>query len=98
MDFKSDSWKSLPDSWRQQLTVQLGEGEALVGWFETDLDHRLHYASGLVVVTDRRLLASQADSESAQPGVTTASNSEANGQPTAWQSWPLSSDLELRWR
>jgi ATP-binding cassette, subfamily B, bacterial len=93
----SDSWKSLPDAWRAQLTNQLGEGETLVGWFETDLDQRLHYAAGLVAVTNCRLLASVASPASADPLQNgAASRSQTNGQPADWQSWPLRADLELR--
>jgi ATP-binding cassette subfamily B protein len=32
-------------------------GEVPLAWLETDLDERLHYARGLVVLTDRRLLS-----------------------------------------
>src|SRR5262245_55848298 len=37
--------------------AQLQAGETLLAWFEPDLDARLHYAAGLVLLTDRRLLA-----------------------------------------
>jgi ATP-binding cassette subfamily B protein len=96
LNFKSDSWKSLPEGWRRPLASQLDDGETLIGWFETDLDHGLHYAAGLVALTNRRLLADIPHLENSVFTNALLSNSEANGHPTAWQSWPLSSDLELR--
>ncbi len=41
-----------------QLTARLDAGETLLAFLETDLDTRLHFAPGIVAVTDRRLLAS----------------------------------------
>ena len=48
---------ALPPPWSGQLTPQLQDGETLQAWLEIDLDSRLKFASGLVAVTDRRLLA-----------------------------------------
>lgn len=56
MNDKSDAWKSLPESWRAVVREQVAEGERVVSWFEPDLDATLRYASGLLVLTDRRLL------------------------------------------
>ena len=36
---------------------RLGKGETLVAWFMTDLDEQLNFVPGLVVLTDRRLIA-----------------------------------------
>ncbi|WP_153145788.1 ABC transporter ATP-binding protein [Dechloromonas sp. H13] len=48
---------ALPGHWAAAVEPQLVPGETTQAWVETDLDGRLQYASGLVVVTDRRVLA-----------------------------------------
>jgi ATP-binding cassette subfamily B protein len=48
---------ALPEPWRGKLVGRLDKGEALVAWFMTDLDEQLSFVPGLVVLTDRRLLA-----------------------------------------
>ncbi|MBO9352725.1 ATP-binding cassette domain-containing protein [Bordetella petrii] len=40
---------------------RLAPGEAILAWLETDLDARLAFRAGLVVLTDRRLLARSPD-------------------------------------
>ena len=52
---------TLPTTWSEQLNGQLQDGETLQAWLEIDLDNRLHFANGLVAVTDRRLLARASD-------------------------------------
>jgi len=52
---------TLPTTWSGQLNGQLQDGETLQAWLEIDLDNRLHFANGLVAVTDRRLLARASD-------------------------------------
>jgi ATP-binding cassette subfamily B protein len=47
----------LPDPWRTDVHSQLRPGERLVGWFESDLDHRLRFDRKLIVLTDSRLLS-----------------------------------------
>jgi len=49
----------LPASWQTPVT----QDETLLAWFETDLDARLHFAPGLLVLTDRRLLSRQPGSD-----------------------------------
>ena len=49
--------KSLPDVWRAEVESQLANQEEILAWLEIDLDEHLHFTQGLVVVTDRRLLA-----------------------------------------
>lgn len=49
--------KSLPDTWRAEVESQLANEEEILAWLEIDLDVRLHFTQGLVVVTNRRLLA-----------------------------------------
>ncbi len=50
----------LPDTWRSTVDKQLQAEETLLAWLEIDLDAHLNYASGLVALTTRRLLARQA--------------------------------------
>jgi ATP-binding cassette subfamily B protein len=57
MPTPNDNDHELPDLWRPALAERLEAGEQILAWFEPDLDERLHYASGLVALTDRRLLA-----------------------------------------
>jgi ATP-binding cassette subfamily B protein len=52
----------LPESWRGEAIASLAEGESLVAWLVPDLDRRLNFAEGLLLLTDRRLLAREAGS------------------------------------
>ena len=54
---------ALPDPWAERLQSQLTANEKLQAWLVLDLDARLHFANGLIAVTDQRLLA-QAPGES----------------------------------
>lgn len=47
----------LPDPWRTSLQDRLSGGEAVISWLMLDLDPHLHFAAGMLVVTDRQLLA-----------------------------------------
>jgi ATP-binding cassette subfamily B protein len=81
-----DAWQTLPAARRRSVEEQFESGETLLASFEPDLDQRLCYAQGLVVLTDRRLLA-------------LAELPPANGAPAAaaapWQAWPLTPDTAL---
>ncbi len=73
---------SLPSSWSESLTAQLSEDENIFAWVEIDLDIHLHFSSGLVIVTDRRLLASMSQGETwqewpFQPGLKLAQRDHA---------------------
>ncbi|CAB1367760.1 ABC transporter ATP-binding protein [Denitratisoma oestradiolicum] len=52
---------TLPESWRDEAMSRLDAGERLLAWLEPDLDNRLHFGQGLLLVTDRRLLARAPD-------------------------------------
>lgn len=52
---------ALPVDWGASIASQLLPGESILGWLETDLDARLHFSSGLVVVTNTRILATERD-------------------------------------
>lgn len=47
----------LSTHWQHRLEKVLVDGEQIEAWLETDLDPQLHFAAGLIAVTDRRLLA-----------------------------------------
>jgi ATP-binding cassette subfamily B protein len=46
-----------PGSWRAIITSQLHEGEQILAWLETDLDIHLQFTGGLLVVSNKRVLA-----------------------------------------
>jgi len=64
--------------------VPLEPGEALLAWFEPDLDARMRYVPGLVVLTDRRLIAGERDG--------------GPGAPVRWVDWALGPRHELKLR
>jgi ATP-binding cassette subfamily B protein len=47
----------LPEAWRVEALARLAPGERVLAGLETDLDVRLRFGRGLVLVTDRRLVA-----------------------------------------
>ncbi|MBI3711879.1 MAG: ABC transporter ATP-binding protein [Burkholderiales bacterium] len=48
---------NLPDAWSQALRLQLEKEETVLNAVEIDLDARLHFTRGFLVLTERRLLA-----------------------------------------
>jgi ATP-binding cassette, subfamily B, bacterial len=56
LDRSSDDGKRVPTSWQREVADQLGFGESVVECFVTDLDHDLHFAESIVVLTNHRLL------------------------------------------
>jgi len=48
---------SLPSAWVSAAGSRLAAGETILAWLEIDLDARLRFAPGLMLLTDRRLLA-----------------------------------------
>ena len=67
---------AIPQPYREEVERRLEPGESIISWFTPDLETDLQYASGLVLLTNRRVLASHAKS----PG----------GPLGDWRSWPLS--------
>ncbi len=57
MNAINDSWEHLPFDLRNAVEAELAAGESPLAWLELDLDTRLHFSRGLVVLTPRRLLA-----------------------------------------
>ena len=49
--------QALPDRWRAEVEPLALERESVLAWLELDLDGQLRFGAGLVVLTDRRLLA-----------------------------------------
>lgn len=47
----------LPLAWAAQVESQLSPEEKVLAWLQTDLDAQLYFSSGMVVVTNKRLLA-----------------------------------------
>ena len=52
---------ALPDRWTAEVEPLLAAGEKTQAWLEIDLDARLQFATGLLIITDRRLLARAPD-------------------------------------
>src|SRR5207244_2577629 len=75
--------KALPAKWQHDAQSRLEPGETVLATFEPDLDQRLFFAPGLVLLTDRRVLAADEDGH---PG---------EGHPR-WQAWPLGPDTTLK--
>jgi ATP-binding cassette subfamily B protein len=48
---------ALPSRWATEVEAKLAVGEKTQAWIEIDLDNRLQFTSGIVLVTDRRFLA-----------------------------------------
>ncbi|HEV3259437.1 MAG TPA: ABC transporter transmembrane domain-containing protein, partial [Gemmataceae bacterium] len=84
----TDAWDTLPQGHRHAVENQLEPGETLLAWFEPDLDQRLFYNPGLVVLTDRRLLAVDTDP--------LEGNSPTAPATPRWQTWLLEADTTLR--
>lgn len=48
---------NLPEKWNRELNLQLVQDEVVISVVETDLDAKLRFEQGLIVVTNQRLLA-----------------------------------------
>ncbi len=51
----------LPGTWAPVVEAQLAREEKVLSWLEIDLNVSLHFTKGLIILTDRRLLARTAD-------------------------------------
>lgn len=79
------SWLAIPSALRGPAESQLLSEETVVAWFRPDLDERLQYAEGLVVLTNQRVLA-----------VAPTSPKAAGGKAQTIQSWPLPEIASIR--
>jgi ATP-binding cassette subfamily B protein len=81
----------LPANWHSLIEPQLAAGETVYAFFEPDLDADLNFAEGLVVLTDRRVLA-------ADSGGPNGDNRRENATSSGWRSWPLNQISGVRTR
>ena len=88
---------SLPEAWQNVLLplrdaaeADLRAGESILAWLEPDLDVRLRFARGLVVLTDQRVLSFEMEAEEGAPGRGTAA--------VRSRQWPLEPQSILRTR
>ncbi|MFA5243318.1 MAG: ABC transporter ATP-binding protein [Sulfuricella sp.] len=49
--------QNLPAAWRTEVESRLSGGEEILAWMEVDLDTRLHFSPGLLLLTNHRILA-----------------------------------------
>ncbi|BDD93980.1 ABC transporter [Pandoraea sp. NE5] len=73
------------ESWYPDVASQLADDETVLAWLTVDLDAQLHFAHGVVVATERRILALDARRDA---------HAQTGSQP-GWQSWPYRADLSL---
>ncbi|SFN90082.1 ATP-binding cassette, subfamily B [Nitrosospira briensis] len=57
---------TFPSTWATRIESQLLDGERVLAWMETDLDAHLYFSPGLVVATNKRLLATAEKGETWQ--------------------------------
>lgn len=84
----NDSWDQLPFDLRAVVEAELVVGETPLVWIELDLDNRLHFAEGLVVLTTRRVLA-------VEP-VGPADDKSVPRENLTARSWPLDEIADIR--
>jgi ATP-binding cassette subfamily B protein len=60
----SDSFERLPNELRRSITKILNGNESVISVLELDLNEQLHFAKGLVCLTNQGLIASKEDSAS----------------------------------
>lgn len=75
----NDAWEQLPADLPGLVEARMAAGETPLAWLETDLDGDLHYAHGLMTLTDRQLVV-----------VGPIAPSDGDGRAaTNVQAWPL---------
>ena len=55
------SLNNVPSAWINDLSTQLTDEEHVLAWLETDLNAHLHFSEGIIVVTNKRLMAKMTD-------------------------------------
>ena len=89
-----DDWQSVPERYRNQVERALAAAEKPLAWFRPDLDARLDFADGLVVCTDRRLIAV---GSSVSDGLNANESGEGRGAVAAdCHVWSLDDVTEVR--
>ena len=82
----AETWEGYP-GWVESLVLgKLEQGETPLAWFEPDLTPRLHYAAGLVVLTNRRVLGFEWE-----PGA--RPNAKPSVDPKTYRFWPHSENV-----
>jgi len=82
----AETWDDCP-GWVASLAGgKLEPGETPLAWFEPDLTAHLHYAAGLVILTDHRVLGFEWE-HGARP------NAKPPVPPRTYRSWPISDDM-----
>ncbi len=61
MTMSAPAVSAMPESWANEISAQLRPNEQVLHSVETDLNARLQFKSGLLVVTDQRLLSCSPD-------------------------------------
>ncbi len=57
----ANSALNLPDKWSRELNLQLMQDEMVINVVETDLDAKLSFEEGLIVITNQRVLSKAPD-------------------------------------
>ena len=57
----ANSALNLPDKWSRELNLQLMQDEMVINVVETDLDAKLRFEEGLIVITNQRVLSKAPD-------------------------------------
>ena len=86
------TWKAIPPRWQGEIDTLLQAGEDVLAWFEPDLDNRLRYATALVVLTDRRILAS----DSSEDGSARRTRDGSECYDGHWQAIPIEAVSAVR--
>ena len=84
MDEQSKPIAAIPEAYRDEVQRQLQADEVVISWFAPDLEDHLHYASGLVLLTNLRILSAHAQA--------------TGGILGEWRSWPLNQVVGLKTR
>jgi ATP-binding cassette subfamily B protein len=86
-----DAWQKLPEALRHRAEAELRPGEQMLAWLEPDLDTKLNFARGLVLLTDQRLVALDFRAAASAP--------RGDGQEAVeCRAWPLAPGIALRTR
>jgi ATP-binding cassette subfamily B protein len=97
--------REFPVEFHSQINGFLSEGEIPLAWFAPDLDSRLHYAYGLVVLTNRALISIQPRPQAKHHAFSQSfiskflkrtKKGDAPDSNRTFKTWPLTSIVSLR--
>lgn len=88
-------WQTLPTHWQTALSAQLQAQEQPIAFFQPDLNRRLRFVAGLVVLTNRRVLSLVSESD-APAAHGKAPDPAAPETPSQWEAWSLAGVDQLR--